>query len=262
MNLLPTANPVLSNTNTWFVCNQANPSAETRLFLFPYAGGGPAAFGKWFAERPNSIERWVVHYPGRGSRYHEPPINNIPSLVGALSKAIQPFLDRALVFFGHSLGALVAYELVRHLRQCGLPQPKILFVSACSAPHLLDPHPPIHALPDSEFLKSLQKLNGIPSELLHQSDVIQLLLPILRADFEAIESYLYRPDELPLNCPIIAFGGLGDPRVSRERLEGWASHTASSFKSQYFPGDHFFINTARESIVASINAEIKALSPS
>jgi len=262
MNPLPAANPVLSNTNTWFVCTQANPSAETRLFLFPYAGGGPAVFGKWFAELPNSIERWAVHYPGRGSRHHEPPINNIPLLVGALSHAIQPFLDRPFVFFGHSLGALVGYELARQLRRHGLPPPKILFVSACGAPHLRDPHPPIHALPDAEFLEALGELNGIPTEYLHLPDVMQLLLPVLRADLEAIESYLHTRDELPLNCPIIAFGGLDDPRVSRERLEGWASHTDSSFKSQCFPGDHFFINTARESIMASIAAEIRALSAS
>ncbi len=261
MNLLPAANRISSNTNTWFVCTQANPSAETRLFLFPYAGGGPAVFGKWFAEFPNLIERWAVHYPGRGSRHHEPPINNIPLLVEELSRAIQPFLDRPFAFFGYSLGALVAYELARDLRRRGLPQPKILFVSACGAPYLRDPHPPIHALPDAELLEALEELNGVPSEFLHLPDVMELLLPVLRADFEAIESYLYRPDELRLNCPIIAFGGLGDPRVSQECLEGWALHTDSSFKSQYFPGDHFFINTARESIMASIAAEIKALSP-
>jgi len=262
MNLLPVANPVSSNTNSWFVCTQANPRSETRLFLFPYAGGGPAVFGKWFAELPNLVEKWVVHYPGRGSRNHEPPINSIPMLVGALSQAIQPLLGRPFVFFGHSLGALVAYELAQHLRRSGLPQPRILFVSASGAPHLCDSHPSMHTLSDSEFLKSLQKLNGIPSELSHQSDVIQLLLPILRADFEAIESYHYGPNEQPLGYPIVAFGGLDDPRVSSERLEGWASYTDSSFKSQYFPGDHFFINTSRESIMASINAEIKTLSPS
>lgn len=219
-------------------------------------------FGKWFAELPNLIERWTVHYPGRGSRHHEPPINNIHRLVSALFRAIQPFLNCPFVFFGHSLGALVAYELARQLSRRGLPQPRILFVSACGAPHLRDPHPSIHLLPDAEFLEALEKLNGVPSEFLHLPDVMQLLLPVLRADLEAIENYLYTPDELPLNCPIVAFGGLSDRRVSRERLEGWAWHTDSSFKSQYFPGDHFFINTARESIMASINAEIKALSPS
>ena len=261
MNPLPAVDPVSSNTNAWFVCTQANPEADTRLFLFPYVGGGPALFRKWSAKPLEHTEAWSAHYPGRGSRHSEAPVKQITTLAERLSQAIQPLLDKPFALFGHSLGGLVAFELARYLRKNNLPQPIILFVSACGAPHLPDPHPSIHALPDSEFIEALKELNGIPSELFHQSDVIQLLIPILRSDLEAIESYLYTPDESPLNCPIIAFGGLDDPRVSRERLEGWISHTDSSFKSQYFPGDHFFINTARESIMASITAEIKALSP-
>ncbi len=246
-----------SNSSSWFVCPQANPKAETRLFLFPYAGGGPAAFGKWSAELPVQLEAWSAHYPGRGSRHNEPPIKQIIALAEKFSQAIQQLLDKPFVFFGHSLGGLVAFELTRHLRRNNLPQPKILFVSACGAPHIPDPHPPIHKLPDSEFLESLQQLNGVPSELLNQPDVMQLLIPILRADLEAIENYIYTSDDPPLNCPIIAFGGPDDPRVSRDHLEGWALHTDSGFKSQYFPGDHFFTNTARESVIASIVAELR-----
>jgi surfactin synthase thioesterase subunit len=137
-----------------------------------------------------------------------------------------------------------------------------LFVAACSAPNLPDLHSPIHTLPDMEFFEALQRLNGIPSEFLPLPDEMGLFLPTLRADFEAIESYQYAPGKFPLNSPIIAFGGLDDPRVSREQLESWALHTNSGFKTQYFPGDHFFINSARESIIASIATEIKACSPS
>ncbi len=245
----------LSNSNNWFVCPQVNPEADTRLFLFPYAGGGPAVFGKWSAELPGNMEAWIAHYPGRGSRHNEAPINSLTSLVGKFSQAIQPLLDRPFAFFGHSLGGLLAFELTRHLRRKNLPQPNILFISACGAPHLSDPHPPIHALPNTEFIESLHQLNGIPAELLDQPDVMRLLLPILRADFEAVESYHYTPNEPQLNIPISAFGGLGDPRVSRERIEGWASQTNSNFKSGYFPGDHFFINTARESVMDSIAIE-------
>ncbi|HEX9840753.1 MAG TPA: alpha/beta fold hydrolase [Anaerolineales bacterium] len=262
MNPLPSANPVTSTTNVWFVCTQTIPEVETRLFLFPYAGSGPALFRKWSAQPLNHIEAWIAHYPGRGSRHSESPVKQITTLAERLAQAIPQLLDKPFALFGHSLGGLVAFELVKYLRNNDLPQPTILFVSACGAPHLRDPHPPIHALPDAEFIETLKEFNGIPSEFLHLPDVMELLLPVLRADLEAIESYVYTPDELPLNCPIVAFGGLNDPRVSRGRLEGWALHTDSSFKSQYFPGDHFFINTARESIMAFINAEIKALAPS
>ena len=251
-----------SNPNKWFVCSQTNPKAGVRLFFFPYAGGGPAVFGKWITKLPSSVEAWVAHYPGRGSRHAEPPINRLLPLVEKLSGAIKSLLDRPFVFFGHSLGGLVAFELTQLLRQNDLPQPLILFVAACSAPHLPDLHSPIHTLPDMEFLEALQRLNGIPSEFLQLPDEMRLFLPTLRADFEAIESYRYTPRKFPLNSPITAFGGLDDPLVSREQLESWALHTNSRFKTQYFPGDHFFMNSARESIIASIATEIKACSPS
>jgi medium-chain acyl-[acyl-carrier-protein] hydrolase len=244
------------NANKWFVCPRANPEAETCLFLFPYAGGGPAVFNKWVSEFPSNTESWIAHYPGRGSRHHETPIKQISALAENLFHAIQPLLSKPFVFFGHSLGGLVAFELARHLRRKDLPQPQILFISGCGAPHLPDPHPPIHSLPDMEFLKSLQQLNGIPAELSHQPDVMQFLLPSLRADFEAVELYGYVSDEAPLPIPIVAFGGSHDPRLSRERIDGWAVHSDSGFQSQYFPGDHFFIHTAKGSVIAAMSAEL------
>ncbi len=260
MSLQSSAIPDSSNLSNWFVCPQANPTAKTRLFFFPYAGAGPAVFSKWIVDLPTELEGLIAHFPGRGSRHNEPSINRLILLVEMLCQSIQPLLDRPFAFFGHSFGGLLAFELTRTLRQNNLPQPTILFVSACGAPHLPDPHAPIHTLPDMEFLEALQRLNGIPPELLKFPDVVGLLLPTLRADFEAIEKYVHNPVELPLSCPIEAFGGLDDPRVSQEYLEGWALYTKAGFKSQYFPGDHFFINTARESIIASIATEIRTSS--
>jgi len=227
-----------------------------RLFIFPYAGGSPAAFWNWAAVFPENIETLIVHYPGRGSRYNEPPIKQISTLVDELSQAIQPFLEVPFVFFGHSLGGLVAFELFRTLRQNNLPQPNALIVSACGAPQLPDPHPPIHSLPEVEFLKALQEFNGIPAEVLGHQDLMDLLLPTLRADFEVFEGYHYKPNELPLDCPIFAFGGDNDSRVNRELLEGWAAQTNSTFRSKYFPGDHFFINNKKDAVIQSITDEV------
>jgi medium-chain acyl-[acyl-carrier-protein] hydrolase len=250
--------PDPSDSTPWYVCSHIHASAKKRLFFFPYAGGGPSVFGKWLGKLPSYAEGYIAHYPGRGSRYQEPPINQLPVLVERLYQAIQSLLDKPFAFFGHSLGGLVAFELARQLRQQNLPQPQVLFVSACGAPHLPDSHPRIHTLRDDEFLESLQQLNGIPSEILHQADLMQLLLPMLRADFQAIENYVFTNDQPSLDCPIVAFGGLDDPRLSREYIEGWVLHTSSSFKSQYFPGDHFFINTATDTIIESIIAEIES----
>lgn len=232
---------------------------DLRLFLFPYAGGGPAVFGKWIMELPENIEGIITHYPGRGSRHKEPPINDIFRLAEQLSQSIQSFFDKPFAFFGHSLGALIAFELTRQLHRQGLRQPEILFVSACGAPQIPDPHPPMSALPDAQFLETLERMGGVDSELLRQPEILQLLMPMIRADFEAIESYHYDPNVPPVRCPIMAFGGLADGRVSPEQLEGWAAHSRSYFKSQYFPGDHFFINPYRRAIIESLSMEIGAL---
>jgi len=227
-----------------------------RLFLFPYAGGGPAAFWKWATEFPDHLETWIAYYPGRGSRYNETPIKKIDILVKRLSQAIQPFLDKPFGFFGYSLGGLVAFELAQTLRQNDLPGPKIFFVSACGAPQYPDSHPPIHSLSDIEFLKAIKEFNGTPVEVLEYGELIELLLPALRADFEAFEAYNYNPNKLPLNCPIIAFGGDDDSLVNREQMEGWSFQTSATFKTKYFPGDHFFFNSKKDAVRYSIVDEI------
>jgi medium-chain acyl-[acyl-carrier-protein] hydrolase len=239
------------NSSRWFVCPKPNPQAKTRLFIFPYAGGSPAAFNKWSREFPGNIEVWIVHYPGRASRYNEKLITDVSILVEGIYEAFQSFLDKPFAFFGHSMGALIAFELVRSLRQNNLPQPITLFVSACGAPHIGNPHKPIHSLPEAGFIKALGDLNGTPMELLNNAELMELVLPAIRADFHVVENYHFVGDT-PLQSPIIAFGGLDDPRISRERLEGWAFQTSSSFSSEYFPGDHFFINTASKWVISSI----------
>jgi medium-chain acyl-[acyl-carrier-protein] hydrolase len=177
-------------------------------------------------------------------------------LVKDLLRAIISLLDRPFAFFGHSMGAMVAFELARHLQQAELPQPAVLFVSGCRAPHLSRFQPAIHSLPDHEFVEALQELNGMPDELLQLPEAMEMFLPVLRADFALVERYQYDSVGSPLKCRIRAFGGLDDPRVQPEMLESWSEHTDGGFKSQYFSGDHFFINTAKDSILACIASEI------
>jgi medium-chain acyl-[acyl-carrier-protein] hydrolase len=232
--------------------------ADVRLFLFPYAGGTPAAFNDWHIEFPDSIETNLVHYPGRGSRFNESSIKNFFVLVDEIYRAILLILDKPFIFFGHSMGGTIAFELARQLSRRNLPQPQILFVSAQAAPQLPHPNPSIHTSSDSEFIKFLRELNGIPADVINHSELMELLLPTLRADFEAVEKYKYITDEHQLTCPIIAFGGTDDPRVKPEHLEGWSYQTNASFKSYYFSGDHFFINTVRQSVIASMITEIKS----
>jgi len=170
----------------------------------------------------------------------ERPYTQLSPLVEALAQALAPLLDRPFAFFGHSLGALVSFELARRIRRQYGVHPVRLFVSAGRAPQILHRGLPIHTLPDKEFLMELRRLNGTPSELLDHAELMELMLPLLRADFAVYETYQYS-SEAPLNCPISAFGGLQDNKVSDSDLDAWRVQTSVSFSLRMFPGDHFFL---------------------
>jgi medium-chain acyl-[acyl-carrier-protein] hydrolase len=170
----------------------------------------------------------------------ERPFTQLSPLIEALAQALVPFLDKPFAFFGHSLGALVSFELARRVRRQYGVHPLRLFVSAGRAPQIPHRGPRIHTLPDKEFLMELRRLNGTPSELLGHEELMEIMLPVLRADFALYETYLYST-EPPLNCPITAFGGLQDHRVSDSDLEAWSAQTSVSFSKRMFPGDHFFL---------------------
>ena len=244
-----------TKTNPWIVCPRPNPRASLRLFCFPYSGAGAQIFYPWANTLPPTIELCPVQLPGRGNRLAEPPFTRLVSLIRALAPAILPYLDKPFAFFGHSLGALVSFELARHLcRQRG-PSPLHLFVSGHNAPQVPDSEPPIHLLPDAAFVEKLRHLNGMSKEILENTELMQLLLPVLRADFAICETYSYEAGE-PLDCPISAFGGLRDEYVSRETLEAWREQTSASFSLRMFPGDHFYLNQDRPLLLRTLAREL------
>jgi len=153
------------------------------------------------------------------------------------------------------MGALISFELARQLRRQYAPDPIALFVSAYRAPQLPAPSPPIHSLPQDEFVEALRRLNGTPEAVLQDAELMQLLLPTLRADFAICETYTYTP-EVPLECPILAFGGLQDREVSRDDLAAWCHQTHRAFKLRMVPGDHFFLHSARASLVYAVATAI------
>ena len=224
----------------WISYHKPGPKTRLRLFCFPYAGAGALIFRTWSDSLPADVEVCPVQLPGRGSRMTERPFTQLSPLVEALAQALAPLLDRPFAFFGHSLGALVSFELARRIRRQHGVHPARLFVSAARAPQIPHRGPSIHTLPDKEFLMELRRLSGTPSELLDHEELMEIMLPILRADFALYETYLYSI-EPPLNCPISAFGGLQDSKVSDSDLEAWRAQTSVSFSLQMFPGDHFFL---------------------
>ena len=225
----------------WISFRKPDPNTQLRLFCFPYAGAGALIFRKWSDALPHEVEVCPIQLPGRGARLTEPPFTKLSCLIEALTGALAPLLDRPFALFGHSLGALIGFELAREIRRQYGVHPVRLFASAGSAPQIPHRTPPIHTLPDNEFLAELRRLNGTPRELLDHEELMEVMLPILRADFALYETYLYST-EPPLNCPISAFGGLLDRRVNESDLEAWRSQTSASFSLRMFPGDHFFLN--------------------
>lgn len=243
-------------SDSWIAFRKPNPPARLRLFCFPYAGSGASIFRTWPDGLPSDVEVCPVQFPGRGTRLMETPFTELSPLVEALAQALVPLLDKPFAFFGHSLGALVGFELARQLRRQSGVQPVHLFVSADRAPQIPHRDRPIHALPEGEFLVELRRLNGIPGKVLEEAELMQIMLPILRADFAVYETYVYTT-ELPLGCPISAFGGLQDHRVSRGDLEAWRGQTSASFSLRMFPGDHFFLNTAQSLLLEALSQELR-----
>ncbi len=225
-----------------------------RLFCFPYAGGGVHAFRAWADNLPKTVEVCPVQLPGRGARMMEAPFTQMLPLVQAAAEALLPHLDKPFAFFGHSMGALVSFEVARWLRRQSGPEPIHLFVSGCFAPDIPDPYP-LHNLPDPELLEGLRRLNGMPQEALENAELMRLLLPTLRADCTVTETYTYT-DEPPLNCPISAFGGLQDHLVGRTHLEAWRQQTTAFFSLRMFPGDHFFLHSAQPLLLRILSREL------
>lgn len=246
---------MISNS-PWLVTVRPNPLATLRIFCFPYSGGGASIFKQWPDGLPSDIEVCAVQLPGRETRLAEPLFTQLDALIETMAGALYPFLDKPFTFFGHSLGALVAYELTRCLRRTYGTGPLHLLVSAHHAPNLPSPLTPIHALPEKEFVSELQRYNGIPEAVLAHAELRELLLPILRADFELFETHTHR-EEAPLDCPLSAYGGLSDEGVSRDALAAWQSQTNGPFAMHMLPGDHFFLNSSQPLLLQTVSEELE-----
>jgi medium-chain acyl-[acyl-carrier-protein] hydrolase len=249
---------VKARTSPWLVCNRPNPSARLRLFCLPYAGGAAAIFREWPTRLQLPLEVCPVELPGRGRRIGEPPSTHLASLVEALSEAMLPHLDKPFAIVGHSMGALLGFELARQLRRKGAPLPQALFVSGRRAPHLPNTDPVTYDLPVPQFLQTLYELKGTPREVLESPELIELLLPVLRADFEICETYVYSP-EPPLGLPISACGGLQDDGVPPSALREWRAQTAGDFSMRMMSGDHFFINTHQSTFLRVLAQQLHQL---
>lgn len=243
---------------SWVVRPAPQPEPRLRLFCFPYAGGSASVFRGWSSQMPRDVEVCAIQLPGREDRFAEPPFAQLAALIDALAVAIRPYLGPAFLLFGHSMGALIAYELARRLRSEGRHGPVRLYVSAHRAPHLASRDPPIHHLPEREFVAELGRLNGTPADVLGNAELRELMLPMLRADFTLSETYVHASGEL-LECSILAFAGEDDDVVESHAMLPWKEHTRGTFALRTLPGDHFFLHSARELVLAALHEDLLGL---
>ncbi len=219
----------------------------TRLFCLPHAGAGASAYRHWPELLAPEVEVLPVQLPGREGRHSESLSRSVFELADALA---EPLGDRAgseFSLFGHSMGALLGYELAHALTARGRP-PAHLFVSGLGAPHLPLARPPVHDLPDEELLSVITQLEGTTAEILASPELVQLLLPVFRADLAVCETYQH-PGRPPLPVPITALGGRDDRSVSVDRLLAWQSLTSASFRLAVFAGGHFYLHGALDELI-------------
>ncbi len=226
------------------------PNASKRIFCFPYAGGSAAIiYRKWTFDLPEEFEVLPVEYPGRGARLQESLKLEMSSLVDELIASIETYLDKPFLFFGHSMGALVSYELTRKLGQLQLPLPEKLFLSSHSAPQITKRTPIMHKLPKNEFIRELKELNGMPKEFFESEELLDIFLPIIKADYTVCETYKF-DSASKLNMPFVAIRGINDETVLAEDMIDWGKLTENKFNFYEFPGDHFFITKKQEEFIS------------
>lgn len=240
----------------WLVSYQENDDAALNLFCFPYAGGNAAVFKSWITYLPKTINLFAIELPGHGTRLVEKPVDNFNALIGDMTRAALPLLSKPYAVFGHSMGAVFAFEFTRHLRRQGISIPVHMFLSAQEGARFKHGNPK-YLLSDNEFIEYLRKRGGTSEKILENRELMDCLLPMIRLDHKFSETYsLDYQEEPPLDCPITVFAGLEDD-IKEEDLKIWNSETRDQFDVAYFSGDHFFIRQQEEAVVSSVLKNIE-----
>ncbi|GAA2655504.1 thioesterase II family protein [Paractinoplanes durhamensis] len=242
--------------DVWIRLYHASPTASVRLVCFPHAGGSASYYFPLSAGLGPTVEALAVQYPGRQDRRGEPCAQTVGELADGIAAALRPHVGQPLAFFGHSMGAVLAFEVTRRLEQQAESPVQILFVSGRRAPSAVR-HETVHQGGDKELLAELRRLNGTDDRLIDDEELLQMILPALRADYRAIETY--EPDDgASVRTPIVALTGDADPRTTVEETDGWRRHTTGQFALHVFPGGHFYLDAERSNVTATVLSHLNA----
>ncbi|SFB44062.1 myxalamid-type polyketide synthase MxaE and MxaD [Amycolatopsis marina] len=241
---------------SWFLCRRPSPEAAVRLYCLPYAGGAASVFYDWPSAIGPDVEVQAVSMPGRERRFAEDPGFEIAELADAVAAHAD---GRPFALYGHSLGGLVAFEVIRRLRRTRQRLPVRLYAGACRAPHIREQGPfvGLSRLDDEELVRRVAEGGGVPDAVLAEPELMELLLPVLRADFTWIDDYEYLP-EPPVEVPIVAFAGSSDDAVATADVQAWAGHTAAGFSLSQIEGGHFFLRESRDELLATVRGDLVA----
>jgi len=245
----------------WISRPASQPHGGVKVFCFPYAGAGASAMSQLAREAGGGkLDLLLVQLPGRETRIAEPLLKSVQTAVPALLNGLEPcFGDTPFAFFGHSMGTLLAFELTRELRRRGKPEPIHLFMSGSEAPQSRSHLDALHQLPDDQFVEAIVKrYNSLPKAVLEHRELLELVLPALKGDFELLGSYRY-VDEAPLACGITVFGGRQDALVEPGKLEEWRGHTTGGYLCHLFDGGHFFLHERRKEILHVMETTLEPL---
>lgn len=242
-------------TLRWAVPDPRPGPFRARLFLLPHAGGGANTYRAWPSLLPAGLEVRAVQLPGRERRFGEAPITQMSALLDSLVPAIAPLLDRPFAVFGHSMGACIGHALLHRLQRMGLPAPAVFIAAGHDAPTHPRARRALHELPDAEFIMGLRGLGGTPPEVLANRELLDLLLPMLRADFSVIASY--RPEPGRFGCPMLVLAGSTDAETTRDGLAAWQACTTGGAEAATLPGGHFFPEQQRDRVLDLVVAALR-----
>ncbi len=251
--------PLQAALSPWLVRFQETPRPALRLFCFPYAGGSASLFRSWCGALDPRVEVIGIQLPGRGLRWEEAPAVDFSLLASLVTDAIAGAAGSVRFgFFGHSMGALLMFEVARRLQAQGARLPECMFASGRPAPHLPPQRQREPLMSDADFVDELRRLEGTPSEILDNPELLAMLMPMIRGDFALLDNWRFQPSPA-LDVPLFALAGRSDPHVSVDSAAAWAQWTRTNFELMTYSGGHFFLHEQERRVVRDVSDRVVGL---